>query len=162
VDERIDHPAVTGAGVLELRSPARLATVRSRMRSAGRDAGFPDDRLFGLVAAASEAAMNALVHGGGRAAMRVGVGPDCGSLQVWVADRGSGIPVEELPRAALLPGHSGVGTLGQGFQFLLCGCDRLHLLTGPAGTRWSSNCWRARPTARAPPPCGVHRRRGAL
>ena len=94
--------------------------------------GFPDERKRDLVTAASEVAMNAVVHAGGG----VGYVADDrdGLIQVWVADSGAGISMDRLPQATLERGFSSAGTLGHGFWLALNSCDRLYLQTGPAGT----------------------------
>ncbi len=77
--------------------------------------------------------MNAVVHG------QFGHGRIYGSadgavLQVWVTDRGEGIPVEDLPLATLQKGFTTSGTLGHGFKMILQTVSRIYLLTGPTGT----------------------------
>ena len=81
--------------------------------------------------AVSEAAMNAAVHaGGGRARIH----GQSGHMQVWIEDRGRGIDLHSLPRATLERGYTTANTLGHGFFMVLTCADRVHLLTGPAGT----------------------------
>ena len=76
--------------------------------------------------------MNAVVHSGG------GTGfvflDERGAVQVRVEDRGSGIPLAELPKATLRRGYSTAGTMGHGFKMILTTADRVYLLTGPSGT----------------------------
>jgi anti-sigma regulatory factor (Ser/Thr protein kinase) len=92
---------------------------------------IPADRGSDLLTAAGEVAMNAIVHGGGGWARVHG---EDGIVQVWVQDRGRGIDVERLPRAALERGFSTRGTLGTGLFLVLATVDRAWLLTGPTGT----------------------------
>jgi len=72
-----------------------------------------------------EATMNAGVRSGG------GLGfvslNECGKVQVQVEDTGGGIPLAELPKAALRRGYS---TAGHGFKMILTTADRVFLLTG--------------------------------
>jgi PAS domain S-box-containing protein len=109
-----------------------LATLRRRVREAAKELAFPDVRLFDIMSAASECAMNSVQHGGGIALARLCAGP--GQLKVWIEDRGKGIDLSALPRATLLKGHSGAGGFGHGFFLMLQACDKIHLLTGPRGT----------------------------
>ncbi len=82
-------------------------------------------RLSAEQTTGGEAAMNAGVHSGG------GLGfvflDECGTVQVRVEDRGGGIPLAELPEAALRRGDS---TAGHGFKRILTTTDRVFLLTG--------------------------------
>ena len=91
-----------------------------------------DERQFDLVTAASEAGMNAVVHAGGGTA---GVSASAeGIVQVRVEDQGTGITMENLPKAALSRGFSTKATLGHGLKLMLETVDHLYLLTGPGGT----------------------------
>ena len=56
------------------------------------------------------------------------------SVQVRVEDHGTGISMENLPRAALSRGFSTKATLGHGLKMMLQTADRVYLLTGPGGT----------------------------
>jgi len=85
-----------------------------------------------LATAVSEAAMNAVVHGGGGTG-QVSVGAE-GTVQVRVEDHGGGISMENLPRATLSRGFSTKATLGHGLKMMLETADRIYLLTGPSGT----------------------------
>ncbi|MDQ2687072.1 MAG: ATP-binding protein [Armatimonadota bacterium] len=112
-------------------APCTLASLRRRVREAARAFGMTLERCDDLTTAASEAAMNAVVHAGGGQA-RVGV--TCtGVVQVWVTDSGHGIAREHLRDVALTPGYSTAGTLGEGFEMMQV-VDRLWLLTGFRGT----------------------------
>ena len=76
--------------------------------------------------------MNAIVHAG------QGVGHvfthERGTVQVRIEDGGKGIAVEDLPNATLRRGYTTAGTMGHGFKMILVTVDRVHLLTGSAGT----------------------------
>jgi Anti-sigma regulatory factor (Ser/Thr protein kinase) len=127
--------AASGAapGVAPLVSDA-LWSLRQRVREAAALARLSPDDAEELAAASSEAAMNAVVHGdGGVAEVRLAPGP--GIVQVWITDRGRGIPPDVLRRAvAAEEGCSTVGSLGQGLRLQACLCDRVCLLTGAEGT----------------------------
>ena len=115
-------PLSMTSGIRHLRHLAEEAAV-------ARD--FAEKRWHDLVTAASEAAMNAVVHAGR------GQGSVCASadmIQVWVEDEGKGIDVARLPRATLQKGYSSAGTLGHGMKMMLETADRVFLLTGPTGT----------------------------
>lgn len=94
--------------------------------------GIPDGRRHDLETAVGEAAMNAVVHsatGTGHVFMH-----ERGTVQVWVEDQGEGITVADLPNATLRRGYSTAGTMGHGFKMILSAVNRVHLLTGDAGT----------------------------
>ena len=111
-----------------------LKALRQGALAAARGRGFGEERCHDLVTAVGEAAMNAVVHGGGGGRGRVCAAPDGQTVQVWVEDAGTGITLENLPRATLEKGHSTAGSLGQGFWMMLKTADRIWLLTGKAGT----------------------------
>jgi len=110
-----------------------LSELRRGVREAARQAKHSEERIIDLVTAVSEAGMNAIVHGGGYGTALVSVSA-AGVVQVRVQDTGSGIPVEDLPRAALSRGYSTKATLGHGLKMMLETIDRLYLLTGNSGT----------------------------
>jgi CheY-like chemotaxis protein len=123
----------SGGGRVPL-SPSTLREVRRRVREAGAAAGLPVEAAQDLMTAASEAAMNAAVHGGGGGA-RVGADTAAGVVQVTVADRGPGIGVDQLHRAVLERGFTTGGSgFGHGYFLILRSADRVYLLTGPGGT----------------------------
>jgi len=117
---------------IPLTPEAGLWELRRRAQGAALDAGHSDARQFDLITAASEAGMNAIVHAGDGTA-RVFVG-STGTVQVRVEDRGAGIAMENLPRAALARGFTTAGSLGHGLKMMLETADHLYLLTGPDGT----------------------------
>jgi PAS domain S-box-containing protein len=113
-------------------SSGDIATFRHTALEAASARELPLERCQDLVTAVSEAAMNAVVHGGG------GQGRVCvngnGTVQVWVTDQGGGIAMDSLPRATLERGYTTAGSLGHGLWLILNTVDRLWLLTGPSGT----------------------------
>lgn len=105
--------------------------ARHRAAAAARERGFAPDRIDCLNTAVSEAAMNAVVHGGGGEAV---VRADEDTVQVWITDQGEGIQLSELPRVTLDLSYSTKDSLGHGFWMMLRAADSLHLLTGAKGT----------------------------
>lgn len=109
-----------------------LADLRWSLRSVCADCNFNDARSYDLVTAASEAAMNAVVHAGGGTAEvftdRIHL------VQVWICDRGTGIAMEDLPRATLERGFTTVGSFGHGIKMVLSCADKTWLQTGQLGT----------------------------
>ena len=133
-DEAADLPAsypVVGEPILLPRHEGSRALRRATQATA-IEAGLPELRWNDLVTATSEAAMNAVVHGGGGQGW-VCTDPTRG-IQVWIQDWGGGISLEHLPRMTLEKGASGAGSLGFGFFIILQTVDRLWLNTGPTGT----------------------------
>ena len=121
----------TTSALLPLTPEAGLYALRRQAEDFASVAGHDGLRQYDLMTAASEAGMNAIVHAGGGTA-QVSVGG--GTVQVRVEDHGTGITMENLPRAALARGFSTKATLGHGLKMMLETADRLFLLTGPAGT----------------------------
>jgi PAS domain S-box-containing protein len=110
-----------------------IAALRHETTSAADLFHFSQDRCSDFVTAASEAAMNAVIHGGGGEA-RVFGDRDTGALQVLVEDQGTGIAMDTLPHAALSRGYSTAATLGHGLKMIIEMVDRVSLVTGPDGT----------------------------
>lgn len=117
---------------LTLTPSTGLYALRHAAQDLAAAAGHDGLRQYDLITAASEAGMNAIVHAGGGTA-EVSVSAD-GTVQVRVEDHGTGITMENLPRAALERGFSTKATLGHGLKMMLETADRLFLLTGPTGT----------------------------
>ncbi len=108
-----------------------LAGVRHQAAATARERRFSSDRIDALNTAVGEAAMNAVVHGGGGEAV---VRADEDTIQVWITDQGEGIHLTELPRVTLELGYSTKDSLGHGFWLILRAADSVHLLTGADGT----------------------------
>lgn len=133
-------------------TPQTLRGLRHIIQQKALKQNLPVERTMDLLTAASEAAMNAVVHGGGGVAcvntpVNTPVGTDdadetaeaaeaaeAAAVQVWIEDHGPGIAMDSLHRATLERGFTTAGTLGQGFWMMLQLCDRLWLWTSPAGT----------------------------
>lgn len=116
---------------IELTAPGGIRELRRRTLIATTRAGLSEQRRYDLETAVGEAGMNAVVH------THSGVGAvyySPGMVQVRVVDSGKGIPVEDLPNAALRRGYSTISTFGHGFKMVLETVDRVFLLTGGSGT----------------------------
>lgn len=118
---------------LYLHADTGLSALRRRATEAAEAADFPPERIADFVTAVNEAGMNAIVHAGA-GTVHVALDTNTGLVQVWVEDTGSGITMENLPRATLARGFTTAGTLGHGLKLMLQTTDRLWLLTGPTGT----------------------------
>ena len=110
-----------------------LRPLRESVKAACMRLAFPDDRWQGIVTGASEAGMNAVVHGGGKGKAVVS---DDGShiVQVRIVDTGNGIQIDALPKATLAREWSSSESLGHGLAMMLQSADRLWLLTSSHGT----------------------------
>jgi anti-sigma regulatory factor (Ser/Thr protein kinase) len=116
---------------VELSAPT-LRLLRKQVEAVAEGLHLPKERLYDLITAVGEAAMNAVRHAGGGTG-RVHGDPATGQMQVWVRDQGAGI-AEELIHRAVERGWT-TGGFGHGFFLMRQTCDRLYLLTGPEGTR---------------------------
>jgi anti-sigma regulatory factor (Ser/Thr protein kinase) len=108
-----------------------IRRVREAVHRRGLTVGMQEQRAADLVLCASEAATNALLHGGGGGAV---VEARDGRVRVRVTDHGHGISAEDLPRATLLKGWSTRASMGLGFTIINETADRVFLHTGPEGT----------------------------
>lgn len=117
---------------IPLSEEAGLDTLRKSIENCGIAEEFCQRRWQDLILAAGEAAMNAIVHaGGGTAQVLCNHG---GRIQVWIEDSGTGITLENLPKATLKRGFTTADTLGFGMKMMLQVVDRIFLLTGASGT----------------------------
>lgn len=108
-----------------------MAAVRHQSAAAAQDRQFSEEELNCLTTAVGEAAMNAVVHGGGGEATIRG---NQSAVQVWITDHGTGISLSQLPRATLELGFSTKDSLGHGFWLMLRSADSVFLLTADTGT----------------------------
>ena len=110
-----------------------LRALRAAVTNVACDHDFSDERMQDLVTASGEAAMNAVVHGGGgEAILRAdAVGK---TVQAWITDDGGGIGMDFLHKATLERGFTTAGSLGHGFWLMMKTADRIFLLTGATGT----------------------------
>ena len=131
-ESEIPPPGAAHTEPVDLTPDAGLYALRRLAEGAAKTAGHSALRQHDLMTAASEAGMNAIVHAGG------GTGEasvdERGKVQVRVVDHGTGITMENLPRAALARGFSTTATFGHGLKMILETADRVFLLTGPTGT----------------------------
>ena len=116
---------------VQIINASQLRKVREIVQDLAHRADFDRERAGEMLTSVHEAAMNALKHGGG-AVVRAYVYGD--TVQVWIEDKGAGIPLDKLPLATLKQGYSTVGTAGQGWFMVLSFVDRADLFTGPDGT----------------------------
>jgi anti-sigma regulatory factor (Ser/Thr protein kinase) len=109
-------------------SPETVGAVRNQLAAIARDCGLDENRIGDVRLAVSEAATNALIHGGARRehaptihveAEKVG-----GELVIDIIDDGEGMH----PRADS-PG------LGLGLSLMATVSDRLEILQGEPGTK---------------------------
>lgn len=131
-EDEFPEPLSVTVGHVSLAPHGAIRDLRDCAQAAAAQAGLPDLRWQDLVTAASEAAMNAVVHGSNGEG-HVYLDPS-GAVQVWVRDRGRGIAIENISRATLERGYTTAGTMGHGFWLILETVDRVFLNTGPSGT----------------------------
>lgn len=118
--------------LVPLVTPADVGAARHATRSALRELGFSDERVFDMVTCVSEAATNAVKYGsGGWLAVRR---TDEERIHVRVSDRGPGIDEHALPRALLQLGYSTTVSLGMGFSLMLDLADAVLISTTKEGT----------------------------
>ena len=108
---------------------ATLAAARTRLTEALIGMGFDPFRCEQTVLCASEAATNALVHGGGAGTVTLTRLEDC--ARVVVSDRGSGLNFFNWLEA---PSTGAQASMGYGYKIILDHVDRVCLHTGPQGT----------------------------
>jgi anti-sigma regulatory factor (Ser/Thr protein kinase) len=110
-----------------------VGKVRELARNCGDATELGSERAWDLALCASEAATNALLHGNGGSAIAAA---QDGAVRVRIADRGTGIPLEDLPDATLRPGWSRgkVPSMGHGFVLMHKLADRVYLSSGSRGT----------------------------
>jgi len=81
--------------------------------------------------AVSEAASNTVKHATGG---RLSIYHTREKLQLLLTDKGSGIPLHELPTAILISGYSSKQSLGRGFNLIGNYSDGVHIYTSSEGT----------------------------
>ncbi|BDI33380.1 hypothetical protein CCAX7_54310 [Capsulimonas corticalis] len=111
--------------------PERMSRARALLNEFAAAHQLPDAAREDLVLSSWEALTNAAKYAT-RGAMRICA--DETTIQVWVTDRGSGIPLCDLPKATLQAGWSSGGTLGLGYTLMIKMVHRLDLMTTPRGT----------------------------
>ncbi|BDI33726.1 hypothetical protein CCAX7_57770 [Capsulimonas corticalis] len=109
-----------------------LASVRYFTTEAAAKLHYSEERIHDLITAASEAAMNAVVHAQ-KGICRISWSPE-GSIQVSISDHGPGIELSLLHRATLERGYSTENSLGHGFWLMLQTCDRVWIHSAPEGS----------------------------
>jgi anti-sigma regulatory factor (Ser/Thr protein kinase) len=81
--------------------------------------------------AVSEGATNLIKHATGG---RVSLYEKDDRLQILISDKGSGIPLHELPKTILVSGYSSKKSLGKGFTLMYSSADKLTIHTSAKGT----------------------------
>lgn len=96
---------------------------------------LPEDidtrRLMQVKLAVSEGVTNLIKHADGG---KVSVYKKHGTLQIYITDQGSGIPLHELPKTILVSGYSSKRSLGRGFALIHSSADHVSLHTHDQGT----------------------------
>ncbi|MBC7805215.1 MAG: ATP-binding protein [Akkermansiaceae bacterium] len=128
-------------------SLSALKNMRGKVREMSGQIQIPEIRVDDFESAVGEAAMNAVIHGGGGIARIYRMRGNAPKIQILIKDNGPGISVSDLPRAVLETGFSSKGTMGQGFRIILRTIDHLYLLTGNEGTTLILEQGRECPTA---------------
>jgi anti-sigma regulatory factor (Ser/Thr protein kinase) len=106
-----------------------LSTARTDIAAALEELGFDKRRRDQTVLCASEAATNALVHGGGTGSISLHRLP--ASVRVAVRDRGPGLNFLNWLES---PVHSAQASMGYGYRIILDHIDSVGLHTSATGT----------------------------
>jgi len=123
-----DDPCIA---TVELREARDVAELRHRLRDIIKGFDVPFCRTDDLDVAVTEAASNAVKHGGGGVA-EIRVSPQ--GISLLIVDHGEGISSADLARATLERGFSTTVSLGMGFTIMLECTDMLALSSSPTGT----------------------------
>jgi len=129
--EEIDAEWPAPLDPIPIETERDIPRLREQVRSVAIAAGMAAERAGELELCVSEAATNALMHGGGGAAF---LAEREGRVRVRITDRGAGIHPDDLPRATLMRGWSRGASLGMGFTLISETADRLYLHTDADGT----------------------------
>lgn len=121
-----------GTFIASMQVNAKSDVALSRSFVAGY---YPDKqdakRLMHVKLAVSEGVTNLIKHAcNGEVALY----DRQGTLQICITDRGSGIPLHELPKTILVSGYSSKLSLGKGFALMHASADHVSLHTNSAGT----------------------------
>jgi anti-sigma regulatory factor (Ser/Thr protein kinase) len=127
----LPEPLGQEPAMIEVTEASGLRPGRLLAQNLAQTAGFDRSRTDDLLTAVNEATMNALVHAGSATVSGYSAAD---RVQVWVEDRGPGIPLDRLPVSTLKQGYSTAGSAGQGWYMILSFVDGTYLLTGPEGT----------------------------
>ncbi|BDI32902.1 hypothetical protein CCAX7_49530 [Capsulimonas corticalis] len=114
-----------------LKTPLDASRLRQDLHQVAVDLHMDVERTADLLTSVSEAATNAIKHGGGGAA-RVWIEDTL--VCVLIEDNGTGIAPVHLARATLEKGYSTRISLGMGFHLMLEATDALTLSTSEKGT----------------------------
>jgi serine phosphatase RsbU (regulator of sigma subunit)/anti-sigma regulatory factor (Ser/Thr protein kinase) len=110
-----------------LNEPRDATLLRHRLRELSIPPGREDD----LLTSATEAAANAIRHGGGGVAQ---AWTSRGGISLLITDNGRGICPTDMARAILELGWSSTNSLGMGFTMMLAAADSLIVSTSRTGT----------------------------
>ncbi|MEW4370064.1 HD domain-containing phosphohydrolase [Paenibacillus kandeliae] len=118
---------------MDIRTRADVSTSRTLVVEQVPDLlrqQFPK-KLMSIKLAVSEGVTNLIKHA---QQGKIEVFRKSGSLQIYITDHGSGIPLHELPKTILVSGYSSKSSLGKGFALMYVSADRVMLHTSPEGT----------------------------
>ncbi|TFE03964.1 ATP-binding protein [Jeotgalibacillus salarius] len=117
-------------GRIEERSD--ISKARNTVRKCFEERGFSKSAIMSFLLVLSEAMTNVFKHAEhGKVTI---IENDQGSIHFIVEDTGSGIPLENLPKATLLTGYSTQKSMGQGFTVMLKIASSVHLHTSEDGS----------------------------
>ena len=85
-----------------------------------------------VLLAVSEAATNLIKHATDG---EISLFSRADAFQVLIADKGSGIPLHELPKTILVSGYSSKRSLGKGFSLMAAFSDKVTVYTSSKGTK---------------------------
>ena len=103
--------------------PTATVRLRATLDSLADEYGVPEDQLFELKLAATEALTNAL-RGSGRGPVRIRIVPQPEAIEVEVVDRGAFDPAQGIEREG-----------GRGIPLMLALVDEVEFASTASGTR---------------------------
>ncbi|MDZ5711460.1 ATP-binding protein [Jeotgalibacillus haloalkalitolerans] len=127
--ERFKNGVVLSEGRIEERSD--VSVVRNEARKCFEARHFSKTVVMSFLLVLSEAMTNVYKHAGHGKVMIV---EQDEAIHFIVEDSGKGIPLEQLPKAALLSGYSTQNSMGQGFTLMLKIASCVYLHTSEKGS----------------------------